>query len=115
MLAAALAWRLPGRRDDLIDSIYSDPSAVAGASVLPQTLEVDEAGEPVLARMTYVDEETCIGCKNCALVARNTFVMNDDFAGNPREFFFERLHTWRRPPRPPRPLWRGPSRPPRPR
>ncbi|EOD25956.1 hypothetical protein EMIHUDRAFT_58679, partial [Emiliania huxleyi CCMP1516] len=45
-----------------------------------------EAGEPVLARMTYVDEETCIGCKNCALVARNTFVMNDDFAGKARVF-----------------------------
>jgi len=36
--------------------------------------------------MTYVDEETCIGCKNCALVARNTFVMNDDFAGKARVF-----------------------------
>ena len=89
MLAAALAWRLPGRRDDLIDSIYSDPSTSQEPSPeLPssQTLEVDEAGEPVLARMTYVDEETCIGCKNCALVARNTFVMNDDFAGKARVF-----------------------------
>ena len=91
MLAAALAWRLPGRRDDLIDSIYSDPSTSHSQEPSPelpssQTLEVDEAGEPVLARMTYVDEETCIGCKNCALVARNTFVMNDDFAGKARVF-----------------------------
>ena len=28
--------------------------------------------------MTYVDETTCIGCKNCALVARSTFYMEDD-------------------------------------
>ena len=36
-------------------------------------LELGEDGGAVLARMTYVDESTCIGCKNCALVARNTF------------------------------------------
>lgn len=50
------------------------------------TLELDEDGEPVLARMTYVDESTCIGCKNCALVARNTFFMEESFAGKARVF-----------------------------
>ena len=50
------------------------------------TLEVDDDGEPLLARMTYVDEATCIGCKNCAFVARNTFFMEESFAGKARVY-----------------------------
>jgi ferredoxin len=50
------------------------------------TLERDEEGEPLLARMTYVDESTCIGCKNCAFVARNTFFMEESFAGKARVY-----------------------------
>jgi len=49
------------------------------------TLERDEDNEPLLARMTYVDETTCIGCKNCAMVARNTFFMEEDY-GKARVF-----------------------------
>ena len=41
------------------------------------TLATDDTWEPELARFTYVDESTCIGCKNCAFVARNTFFMED--------------------------------------
>ena len=38
----------------------------------------DETGEPVLARFTYVDEHSCIGCTYCATTARSTFFMEDD-------------------------------------
>lgn len=38
-----------------------------------------EDGQPLLARFTYVDEATCIGCRYCASVARNTFFMEDDY------------------------------------
>ena len=51
------------------------------------SLEIEDGdGEPVLARFTYVDEDTCIGCKNCAFVARNTFFMEESFAGKARVF-----------------------------
>ena len=50
------------------------------------TLDVDDTGSPVLARMTYVDEDTCIGCRNCALVARSTFFMEDSLAGKARVY-----------------------------
>ena len=50
------------------------------------TLQRDEDGEPELARFTYVDEDTCIGCKNCAYVARNTFFMEDSLRGKARVF-----------------------------
>ncbi len=36
-------------------------------------------------RGVYVDETTCIGCKNCAHVARNTFYIEDDY-GRARVF-----------------------------
>ena len=42
-------------------------------------LERDERGEPMAARFTYVDEESCIGCTHCSHVARNTFFMEDDY------------------------------------
>jgi len=42
------------------------------------TMDIDEDGDAVLARFTYVDEETCIGCRNCAYVARNVFFMVDE-------------------------------------
>lgn len=50
------------------------------------TLQLDEDGAPVLARFTYVDEDTCIGCRNCAYVARSTFFMEDSFAGKARVY-----------------------------
>ena len=50
------------------------------------TLEMDEDGSPVLARFTYVDEDTCIGCCNCAHVARSTFFMEESLAGRARVF-----------------------------
>jgi ferredoxin len=42
-------------------------------------VEVDEdTGEPVRNRMVYVDEHTCIGCTNCAMIAQSTFFMHSE-------------------------------------
>lgn len=38
-----------------------------------------ELGGVVRQRGVYVDEVTCIGCKNCAHVARNTFYIEPDY------------------------------------
>ncbi|MBW4466278.1 MAG: ferredoxin [Pegethrix bostrychoides GSE-TBD4-15B] len=38
-----------------------------------------ELGGMVRQRGVYVDEITCIGCKHCAHVARNTFYIEDDY------------------------------------
>jgi ferredoxin len=37
-----------------------------------------ETGEPIRSQMVYVDEHTCIGCTNCAMIAQSTFFMNDE-------------------------------------
>ena len=37
-----------------------------------------EDGEPIRTQMVYVDEHTCIGCTNCAMIAQSTFFMNDE-------------------------------------
>lgn len=37
-----------------------------------------DTDEPVRQQMVYVDEHTCIGCTNCAMVAQSTFFMNDE-------------------------------------
>ncbi len=42
-------------------------------------VEIDEeTGEPVRLQMVYVDEHTCIGCTNCAMIAQSTFYMNPE-------------------------------------
>ncbi|MFY7800807.1 MAG: ferredoxin [Dolichospermum sp.] len=38
-----------------------------------------ELGGVVRQKGVYVDEITCIGCKHCAHVARNTFFIEDDY------------------------------------
>jgi len=38
----------------------------------------DEEGALKQARFVYVDEYTCIGCTNCAMVAPSTFYMDDE-------------------------------------
>jgi ferredoxin len=38
-----------------------------------------ELGGSVRQRGVYVDEITCIGCKHCAHVARNTFYIEPDY------------------------------------
>jgi ferredoxin len=50
-----------------------------------EVVEKDEYGQPMLDRFVYVDEITCIGCTNCATVARSTFFMQNEF-GRARAF-----------------------------
>lgn len=74
--------RLPMDREVMLNTLFEDEQASgrpAPSTEVPShmSLEIDEDGEPELARFTYVDEDTCIGCKNCAFVARNTFFMED--------------------------------------
>merc|ERR1739848_19005 len=38
-------------------------------------IERDKQGRPAHAGYTYVDEQTCVGCYNCAMVAPATFFM----------------------------------------
>jgi len=43
------------------------------------TVEMDEeTGMPVRSQMVYVDEHTCIGCTNCAMIAQSTFFMDGE-------------------------------------
>ena len=37
-----------------------------------------ETGEPIRQQMVYVDEHTCIGCTNCAMIAQSTFFMHEE-------------------------------------
>ncbi|CAB9520811.1 DNAJ heat shock N-terminal domain-containing protein [Seminavis robusta] len=37
-----------------------------------------DTGETMRSQMVYVDEHTCIGCTNCAMIAQSTFFMQDD-------------------------------------
>ena len=41
-------------------------------------VELDEEGEPVRSQMVYVDEHSCIGCTNCAMIAQSTFFMHSE-------------------------------------
>eukprot|EP00980_Cylindrotheca_fusiformis_P002893 scaffold675_cov103-Cylindrotheca_fusiformis.AAC.4 len=37
-----------------------------------------DTGEPIRQQMVYVDEHTCIGCTNCAMIAQSTFFMDGE-------------------------------------
>jgi len=60
-----------------------------------------ELGGIVRQRGVYVDEITCIGCKHCAHVARNTFYIEPDYGrsrvirqdGDPEEVVQEAIDT----------------------
>lgn len=42
-------------------------------------VEIDEdTGESIRSQMVYVDEHTCIGCTNCAMIAQSTFFMDGE-------------------------------------
>jgi len=67
----------------LLDKTVEDTSDVFfnnadGALDSHQTVRMDEDGYPMQDRFVHVDEETCIGCTNCATVARSTFFMTDE-------------------------------------
>jgi len=85
--------------NDLLDKFMEETSSGAAAfgmvvedidytkMLSHQHVEVDKVtGEPMyIERFVYVDEYTCIGCTNCACVAKNTFFMEDDY-GRARVF-----------------------------
>jgi ferredoxin len=60
-----------------------------------------ELGGLIRQRGVYVDEVTCIGCKHCAHVARNTFYIEPDYGrsrvvrqdGDPEEIIQEAIDT----------------------
>lgn len=60
-----------------------------------------ELGGIVRQQGVYVDEITCIGCKHCAHVARNTFYIEPDYGrsrvirqdGDPKEVVQEAIDT----------------------
>ncbi|EGJ30631.1 MULTISPECIES: ferredoxin [Moorena] len=60
-----------------------------------------ELGGILRQKGVYVDEITCIGCKHCAHVARNTFYMEADYGrsrvfrqdGDPEEVIQEAIDT----------------------
>ena len=60
-----------------------------------------ELGGGLRQKGVYVDELTCIGCKHCALVARNTFYIEPDYGrarairqdGDPEEVVQEAIDT----------------------
>lgn len=64
-------------RDDIYEAdLLEDESLVESHT----KVDVDEeTGQPVRAQMVYVDEHTCIGCTNCAMIAGNTFFMEDEY------------------------------------
>jgi len=45
----------------------------------------EETGEPIRTQMVYVDEHSCIGCTNCAMIAGSTFFM-EEYLGRARVF-----------------------------
>jgi ferredoxin len=60
-----------------------------------------ELGGVVRQKGVYVDEATCIGCRHCAHVARNTFYIEPDYGrsrvirqdGEPEEVIQEAIET----------------------
>lgn len=59
------------------DDLYSeiDPSEVESHT----TAERDEdTNELIRSQMVYVDEHSCIGCTNCAMIAQSTFFMHEE-------------------------------------
>ncbi len=60
-----------------------------------------ELGGALRQKGVYVDEPTCIGCKHCAHVARNTFYIEPDYGrsrvvrqdGDPEELVQEAIDT----------------------
>ncbi len=60
-----------------------------------------ELGGSLRQRGVYVDEVTCIGCKHCAHVARNTFLIEPEYGrsrvvnqnGDPVELIQEAIDT----------------------
>lgn len=57
----------------------------AQGSLLGAKIDDVVAVDPDARALTFVDEHACIGCYNCAMIARNTFLM-EDLHGRARVF-----------------------------
>lgn len=52
-----------------------DPLEVESHAKVPRD---PDTNEPLRSQMVYVDEHTCIGCTNCAMIAQSTFFMEEE-------------------------------------
>ena len=52
-----------------------DPETVESHTTVERD---EETGDLVRTQMVYVDEVTCIGCTNCAMIAQSTFFMDSE-------------------------------------
>mmetsp|Transcript_25587 Transcript_25587/g.76832 ORF Transcript_25587/g.76832 Transcript_25587/m.76832 type:complete len:401 (-) Transcript_25587:33-1235(-) len=80
--------RVPAAPDDLLEAIQAAPEEqepAYGEVDSHLLIERDARGRPAHAAYTYVDEQTCVGCYNCAMVAPATFFMEDGY-GSARVF-----------------------------
>jgi ferredoxin len=74
--------RIPPPADDILDQIQAAPEEeqkAYGDVDSHLLIERDSKGKPAHAAYTYVDEQTCVGCYNCAMVAPATFFMEDRY------------------------------------
>jgi ferredoxin len=85
---------MSGNNDDRVSPFFVETASASGAEPeLGGHLRVAQSRsglEPELGgvfrqRGVYVDEPTCIGCRHCALVARNTFYIEEGY-GRSRVF-----------------------------
>lgn len=60
------------------NTIYSEDEDLKKVESHAKVEKDPETGEPIRQQMVYVDEHTCIGCTNCAMIAQSTFFMDDE-------------------------------------
>ncbi|GKY97232.1 hypothetical protein MPSEU_000681600 [Mayamaea pseudoterrestris] len=61
------------RKESFVDDI--DMQTVESHALVDRD---PETNEPIRSQMVYVDEYTCIGCTNCAMIAQSTFFMDQE-------------------------------------
>jgi len=62
-------------REDLYLEDEEDLTTVESHTKVPRD---EDTGEPIRNQAVYVDEHACIGCYNCAVIADNTFFMEEE-------------------------------------
>lgn len=74
------------REETALDRSGFEPELGGQFREIPERSGLEpELGGFYRQRGVYVDEATCIGCRNCAHVARNTFYIEDNY-GRARVF-----------------------------
>ena len=78
-------------RAGYLDKLIEDTSGIFDNNAMAtqdshMTVPKDKSGRPIdVSTYVYVDEGNCIGCTNCAMIARNTFYMDNEH-GRARAF-----------------------------